>query len=278
MMQAIDKPLQRVMTLAREKGASHWLNTLPLKEHGFNLHKEAFRDAICLRYGWKPEGLPTTCGCGQSFSVEHALSCNLGGFPILRHNELRDLTADLLSQVCHNVSTEPHSQPLSGETLKHNTVIREDSARLDIKANGLWGNRFHTTFLDIWVFNPHAPSYRSTTPSSLYQRHEREKRRAYSQRISEIEHASFSPIVFSATGGMGRSATTMYQRLAAMIADKRKQDYNHTLMWIRTRLSFALPRAAIMCLRESRPKRFYQQDHDHVEAILAECQMGRANP
>ena len=112
----------------------------------------------------------------------------------------------------------------------------------------------------------------------IYQRHEREKRRAYSQRISEIEHASFSPIVFSATGGMGCSATTMYQRLAAMIADKRKQDYNHTLMWIRTRLSFALLRAAIMCLRGSRPKWFYQQDHDHVEAILAECQMGRANP
>ena len=137
MMQTIDKPLQRVMTLAREKGASHWLNTLPLEEHSFNLHKEGFRDAICLRYGWKPEGLPTTCTCGQNFSVEHTLSCNLGGFPILRHNKLRDLTTDLLSQVCHNISTEPHLQPLSGETLQHNTAIRDDSARLDVKANGL---------------------------------------------------------------------------------------------------------------------------------------------
>ena len=37
---------------------------------------------------------------------------NRGGFPILRHNELRNITASMLSQVCPNVSVEPHLQPL----------------------------------------------------------------------------------------------------------------------------------------------------------------------
>ena len=44
--------------------------------------------------------------------VEHALSCPKSGFPSIRHNEVRDLTATLLSEVCHNVSFEPGLQPL----------------------------------------------------------------------------------------------------------------------------------------------------------------------
>ena len=41
------------------------------------------------------------------------------GFPTIRHNELRDLTAHLLTQVCHGVKTEPDLQPLTGETQPH---------------------------------------------------------------------------------------------------------------------------------------------------------------
>ena len=44
--------LQRSMELSREKGASTWLTTLPIDEHGFALHKAAFRDSLSLRYGW----------------------------------------------------------------------------------------------------------------------------------------------------------------------------------------------------------------------------------
>ena len=47
-----------------------------------------------------------------SFTVEHALSCLYGGFPTIHHNEVRDITADLMSDVCHNVGLEPTLQPL----------------------------------------------------------------------------------------------------------------------------------------------------------------------
>ena len=44
----------RLFEIGNEKGASVWLTALPLREHGFDLHKGAFWDAVCIRYGWRP--------------------------------------------------------------------------------------------------------------------------------------------------------------------------------------------------------------------------------
>ncbi len=93
------KKQKRSMTLAQEKGASSWLTSLPIEEYSFALHKGAFHDALALRYNWQPIRTPLLCGCGAKFSVEHILSCPKDGFPSLRHNEIRDLTANLLTEV-----------------------------------------------------------------------------------------------------------------------------------------------------------------------------------
>ena len=42
---------QRLLECTREKGASSRVTTLPIDKQGFLLHKGAFRDALCLRYG-----------------------------------------------------------------------------------------------------------------------------------------------------------------------------------------------------------------------------------
>jgi hypothetical protein len=43
--------------------------------------------------------LPSHCdGCGQNFSVQHALECKKGGNVISRHNEIRDELADLATK------------------------------------------------------------------------------------------------------------------------------------------------------------------------------------
>ena len=47
--------------LASEKGASCWLNAMPLKKYNFNLSKSEFRDGIALRYGWEPPKLAFNC-------------------------------------------------------------------------------------------------------------------------------------------------------------------------------------------------------------------------
>ena len=71
--------------------------------------------------------------------MEHALSCTRGGFHTLRHNEIRNLTDILLAEACHEVGTEPYSQPLNGEQLAKATTIRDNNARLDIATSGFWG-------------------------------------------------------------------------------------------------------------------------------------------
>ena len=162
------------MECASEKGASSWLSVLPVQEHNFHLHKSSFRDALCLRYGWEPIGLPTSCVCGKSFTVDHCLSCSHGGYTIMRHNELRDMTAKLLQEVCSDVQVEPSLQPLSGEHLSLRTANREYRARLDVAATNFWSHDRQRTFFDVRVFNPLASSNNQPL-STCYRKQELEK-------------------------------------------------------------------------------------------------------
>ena len=41
--------------------------------------------------------------------------CKKGGFITMRHNELRDLEAELLNTVCKNLQIEPVLQDITGE-------------------------------------------------------------------------------------------------------------------------------------------------------------------
>ena len=73
-------------------------------------------------------------------------------------------------------------------------------------------------FVDVRVFNHYAPSNRNTTIEKTYRKHKMEKKRAYAQRVRDIEH--FTPLVLSASGGFAREATHFYKRLASRLADK----------------------------------------------------------
>ena len=82
---------------------------------------EAWLRAVCkcdvmkciLMHGHHPICLPSVNVVRVSqFNVEHALSCAKGGFPSLRHNEIRDITASLLTEVCSEVCAEPENYSL----------------------------------------------------------------------------------------------------------------------------------------------------------------------
>ena len=49
----------------------------------------------------------------------------------IRHSSIRDITAELLTEVWPNVDIEPTLQPLNGEAFNHRTANTEDNARLD---------------------------------------------------------------------------------------------------------------------------------------------------
>ena len=61
------------------------------------------------------------------------------------------------------------------------------------------------------VFNSHAPSNHSNNSKAVYRRHEMSKKRSYEARIHEVDHGTFTPSIFSATGGMADEATTFYK-------------------------------------------------------------------
>ena len=78
------------------------------------------------------------------------------------------------------------------------------------------------------------------------------KQRMYEERIRDVEMASFTPLVFATSGGMGKQATNTYKRLAAIQSEQRTEEYSHIMSWIRCRINYSLLRSAIMCIRGSR--------------------------
>ena len=95
-----------------------------------------FWDLLRIRYGWAISRLPEKCSCGVSFDLNHALSCKKGGFITIRHNHIRNITASLMKEVCHDVRVEALLQKLTGEINVEKTANNNDAARLDISARG----------------------------------------------------------------------------------------------------------------------------------------------
>ena len=262
---------QRNIDLLQLKGSSSWLNALPLKDQGFNLNKGEFRDALSFRYGWQMKNLPHYCICGAGFSTDHAMICPHGGMTISRHNEIRDLTADWLSEVCRETEVEPLLQPLSGEIILPRSANKQEDARVDIKTIGLWG-RQQSAFFDVRVFHPNAPSYRDKSVAALFRTHELAKKREYGDRIREVENGSFTPLVFSTTGGASKETSVVYKRIAELLANKRKSPYNITLAWMRCHISFALMKSTVSCLRGSRVRQRQRKDIG-IATEVAECNL-----
>jgi len=61
---------------------------------------------------------------------------------------------------------------------------------------------------------------RASSARAIYRKHELCKKHSYEARIREIEQSSFTPLIFSATGGMANEATLFYKRLASLLSDK----------------------------------------------------------
>ena len=81
---------------------------------------------------------------------------------------------------------------------------------------------------------------------------EQEKKRAYNDRILQIEHGTFTPLVFSIYRTMGREYRTFCSRLSDLLSEKRDLPKSITMNWIRTKICFALMKSSFLCLRGSR--------------------------
>ena len=125
--------------------------------------------------------------------------------PSIRHNCIRDLLAQYLTEVCPNVAIEPALQPLRGETFPLRSANLDNGARLDVKAQNFWNNSWSGAFsTQEYSTHMHPPTARHQQPHPIA---DMNLRRAYKRRIIEVEHGSFTPIVLLTSGGWGPSAT-----------------------------------------------------------------------
>ena len=249
----ISDSLSKLLQLSSEKGASIWLTSLPLREHGFRLNKQQFEDALCLRYGLQLKNVPRSCFCGSDYSIEHCLSCKHGGYIHMRHDSVRDTFHEILQDVCKDVRLEPSLLPVTGEVLPAGSNDK-DGARSDVCALGFW-TPLNRAFFDIKVINPLAQSNRNKEVSRMYKDHEEMKKKSYNARILQIEKGTFTPVVFSCTGGAAIEATNLIKRLALKRSIKRQETYSANVSFLRRRIRFDILRTCLISLRGDRSPR-----------------------
>ena len=80
------------------------------------------------------------------------MSCKKGAFIyIIRHTDLRDLTANIMSKVCMSIEIEPKPTPLSGEKLQVLAAVQcyEQTGK---ETSLQCVQMEHGTFLHLWCF------------------------------------------------------------------------------------------------------------------------------
>ena len=219
--------------------------------------KQAFWNAVRIRYNISLKWLPTLCVCGNTFNLQHALSCPKGGLGITRHNELRNLTAKILGEVCKNVVIELLLTPLTGEEFSKSSNT-SNQARLS--ARGLSSNG-QTAFCDERIFNPLARCHLHHSLPAIHKKNEIEKKREYNQRTLQVEHGSFTPLVFSCFGGMSRKCCRFLSHTAERLANRRKEPKSKISSWIKGRLNFTSIQSMLLVCRE--------QEHPQTSIISA---------
>ena len=170
--------------------------------------------------------MPNSIAMRRDFQSDIALHCPKGGYTIVRHKEIRDKFANMMSEVCWDIAVEPLLQSLAGGKFDRNSTATED-ARLDVKANGLCGTVFERTLFDVKIFSLLAKSCPRTIRDS-HKYHEELKKLKYERRIRDVENSTFNPLVFSSTWSVRPSASNVMKQLAQKISTKRAKN---TPMW-----------------------------------------------
>ena len=187
---------------------------------------------------------------------------------IIRHNDIRDFEANLLSKICSDVELEPALQPVTDENTRG---LTGDESRPDIRARGFW-RKGQNAYFDIRVTNTNAAYQIDRDLKKIYEKHEREKKSNYNHRIMSIQHGTFTPLIFSVTGGAGQECSRYHRHLAEQISAKTQQNLSSTISWIRCKISFIILKACLMCIRGSRT---YKQNTAVADDFFIACQNTR---
>ena len=131
---------------------------------------------------------------------------------------------------------------------------------------------------EVYGGEPRMPSSTHMTSEKIYKKHENEKKREYNSRIMNIEHATFTPLVFSTNGGAGPECEMFHKHIAQLISDKTGERYGHVMSYIRCKLSFLILRACLTCLRGSRPHKPKTNEFSATQDYTLACDDARLPP
>ena len=98
----------------------------------------------------------------------------------------------------------------------------------------------------------YSDSQRDSTVKSVLEKHEKEKKRQYNQRVIDVEHGTFTPLIFTTSGAMGQECIKYHKTLAEKISKKNGEKYDDIMRYIRVKISFLVLKATLLCLRGSR--------------------------
>ena len=151
-----------------------------------------------------------------------------------------------MSEVCHDVSKDQAFPPAFKWRVTFSLylqlgwwyLLRNESFWFGVVGSNPLFSKFNPCNAPLNRFNP-------------FCQHECVKCRAYEEQVHKLEDASFSPLVFSTSGGMGASTTVTYKCLAFLLCLKWKTPYFRVMSWLRCRLGFSLLHSAVMCIRGS---------------------------
>ena len=186
--------------------------------------------------------------CRAKFDINHALNCHLGGFINICHNEIRNFIGGMISRVQNDVQIEPELQPLHDEQFHLASTLTADQAKPDVRARGFY-SAGQQAYFDVKVLDPNAESYSKLPMKIVYDRAEKQKIQAYNDRIVNVEHGTFVPLIFSTSGGMGGQAETFVKLLCNKISTKNNLKYDEVINVFRCRLSFIIRRLVLLCIR-----------------------------
>ena len=99
------------------------------------------------------------------------------------------------------------------------------------------------TFFHIRLTNTNARSQKHLPVRAILKKHEKEKKRAYNSRITNVEHGTLTPLVFSLSGDEGPETSMFHKHITQKIANKREEKYKKVQIMIRRKLSFLILRS-----------------------------------
>ena len=168
------------------------------------------------------------------------------------------------------VETEPILQPLSGEEFFYKTANKDSEARSDIKCYSFY-KHMRQAYFDIKVVSPYAKSNMNLKPAQLFRNAELSKNREYRERILQVEHGDFTPLVFTCAGGIAPQSQMVLKRLAERISEKQNIHVSQVAGLLRAKISFALLRTTLLCVRSSRSKKFCSEIN--IESAVSEARI-----